>query len=130
MRSAVTRCSKLALFAAVLTTAGCSLFIPWSAVYSGDGTYETVRAAGGRDQVGLVRLPLDRSSSACSTIRHLGPKEEWTVAVRVEPNDGDFNRLWDEKKYKLKSQYIPQATLRLTLTDESNRLLFSVSGPL
>ena len=134
IRTAAVLCFKSALLAATLAIAGCSLFVPWNVVYSGDGTYEAVRGSQGRDQVRLVPLPLDRSSSACSTITHLGPEQEWTVAVRLEPDDGDVldlvNRLWDKKKHKLKSQYIPQSTLRLTLTDESNKLLFSVSGPL
>lgn len=104
--------------------AGCSLL--WRMQYTGDGTY-AIRD--GAYQVRLTSLPLDRNASGCSTITHLvGPDSEWMVVIRVEPTDGDVHRLYGDRG--LRPEFVPRASIRLTLSDESNNQLFSVSGPL
>jgi hypothetical protein len=123
-RSTVTICLRMAPLIAASMVAGCSL--AWRAMYTGDGTY-AIRD--GAYQVRLTSLPLDRNASGCSTItRLLGPDREWTVVIRVEPIEGDVHRLYDNQG--LRSEFVPRSNVRLTLSDESNNQLFSVSGPL
>jgi hypothetical protein len=106
---------------------GCSLFVPWASIYSGDGTYER---GYGMFQVRLTQLPLDRSSSGCSTLSNLGLGGFGTAAIRVEPTDGELESLYGDKTYTLKPGYVPHANLELSLTNEKREQLFLTSAPL
>jgi hypothetical protein len=93
----------------------------------GDGEYRKDR---GTWQVRLLEIPLDRSASKCATLLNLGPDWEWTVGVRVEPTGGTVDQMVEIGTSHLRKEFVPQASVALTLSDESNQTIFSVSGPL
>ncbi len=81
-------------------------------------------------QVRLMEIPTDRTGSKCAKLSHLGPDWEWVVGVRLEALDGNTDRLFTPGTSHLKSDLVPRANILLTLTNDTDQIVFSQSGPL
>jgi hypothetical protein len=115
----------LFLCAAAATLTGCSLFVPWKHLYSGAGTYVKDR---GLYQVRLGTIPLDRSGAQNLRIESLGPGWEWDVGFRVEAAREGVEVL--SELGKLRSEFVPKAVVKLTLTNERRQTVFSQTARL
>jgi hypothetical protein len=111
----------------LVALSACSLITPWATLYSGDGAY---LKRPGMYQLRLSEVSLDRPNSKCASFSNLGPDWEWNVGIRLEQADGNSADMFVGDTSQLKPELIPRARLALRLSDDSNREVFAVSGPL
>ena len=115
------------LVAVFAIASGCSLVIPWSRMYAGDGSYIKGH---GMYQVRLGVIQVDRLGSQCFKLAHLGPRWEWVAGLRLEPTAGSAERFFKPETTTLKPEVVPRSDLRLSLVNASRQEVFSVAGPL